>query len=101
MQPFFRNPSYRGKPICHIHIPKCAGDSLVAALREALGPRELIIPDAVAIYLAARQSRHCQNETEFETLQLVAKQTHLLYHLNRRPAVLSGHLAWSVLHGSG
>jgi len=93
----FRNPAYRGKQIYHVHIPKCAGDSLVAAIRAQLEPHNCHIPDAVALYLAARQSRHCRNEDEFETHQLLQKQLHLLYLMNQGWSFLTGHLPYSPL----
>lgn len=99
MAGMFRNPAYRGKQIYHVHIPKCAGDSLVAAVRQQLEPERSHIPNAVALYLAARQTRHCRNEDEFETHQLLQKQAHLLYLMNQNWSFISGHLPYSPLIG--
>ena len=60
--------------IQHIHIPKCAGNSVFRAIRDALGIKRACVLDSIATYLAARRLRKCRDEFEFEGLHLEVKQ---------------------------
>jgi len=83
--------------IQHIHIPKCAGNSVFHGMRDALGSRRTLVLDSVATYLAARRLRKCRNEFEFESHHLEVKQTLLALYLEQGFEIISGHLPFSPL----
>ncbi|MEX0332037.1 MAG: hypothetical protein AB3N64_11495 [Puniceicoccaceae bacterium] len=81
----------------HIHIPKCAGNSVFKAMREALQPDRTLVLDSIATYLAARKLKRCRNEFEFESLHLEVKQVLLSFYLEQGYPMISGHLPFSPL----
>lgn len=81
----------------HIHIPKCAGNSIFTAIRQALQPDRSLVLDSIATYLAARRLRPCRNEFEFEGHHLEVKQTLLAVYLEQGWPLISGHLPFSPL----
>lgn len=83
--------------IQHIHIPKCAGNSIFRAMREALKPNRTLVLDSIATYLAARKLKKCQNEFEFESLHLEVKQVLLSFYFEQGFDIISGHLPFSPL----
>jgi hypothetical protein len=83
--------------IQHIHIPKCAGNSVFRAMREALQPDRTLVLDSIATYLAARRLRECRNEFEFESHHLEVKQTLLAFYMEQGFGIISGHLPFSPL----
>ena len=83
--------------IQHIHIPKCAGNSVFRGLQEALKPERTLVLDSIATYLAARKLKRCRNEFEFESHHLEVKQVLLSFYLEQRFPLISGHLPFSPL----
>lgn len=83
--------------IQHIHIPKCAGNSVFKAMREALQPGRTLVLDSIATYLAARKLKRCRNEFEFESLHLEVKQVLLSFYFEQGFPMISGHLPFSPL----
>jgi hypothetical protein len=83
--------------IQHIHIPKCAGNSIFRGIRDALKPDRTLVLDSIATYLAARRLRKCQNEFEFESLHLEVKQVLLSFYFEQGYGIISGHLPFSPL----
>jgi hypothetical protein len=83
--------------IQHIHIPKCAGNSVFRAMRDALQPDRTLVLDSIATYLAARKLRKCRNEFEFESHHLEVKQTLLAFYMEQGFGIISGHLPFSPL----
>ncbi|MEX0325545.1 MAG: hypothetical protein AB3N33_05600 [Puniceicoccaceae bacterium] len=81
----------------HIHIPKCAGNSVFKAMREALQPDRTLVLDSIATYLAARRLKRCRNEFEFESLHLEVKQVLLSFYFEQGYPMISGHLPFSPL----
>lgn len=83
--------------IQHIHIPKCAGNSVFRGMRDALKPDRTLVLDSIATYLAARKLRPCRNEFEFESHHLEVKQVLLSFYLEQGYGLISGHLPFSPL----
>lgn len=83
--------------IQHIHIPKCAGNSVFRAMRDALKPDRTLVLDSIATYLAARKLKHCRNEFEFESHHLDVKQVLLSFYFEQGYGIISGHLPYSPL----
>ena len=81
----------------HIHIPKCAGNSVFNAMRDALKPERSLVLDSIATYLAARRLRRCRNEFEFESHHLEVKQVLLSFYFEQGWPMISGHLPLSPL----
>ena len=83
--------------IQHIHIPKCAGNSIFRAMRDALKPDRTLVLDSIATYLAARRLKRCRDEFEFESLHLEVKQVLLSFYFEQGWPMISGHLPFSPL----
>jgi hypothetical protein len=83
--------------IQHIHIPKCAGNSVFRAMRDALKPDRTLVLDSIATYLAARKLKRCRNEFEFESHHLEVKQVLLSLYFEQGYGMISGHLPYSPL----
>ena len=83
--------------IQHIHIPKCAGNSIFKAMRDALHPGRTLVLDSIATYLAARKLKRCRDEFEFESLHLEVKQVLLSLYFEQGYSMISGHLPFSPL----
>jgi hypothetical protein len=83
--------------IQHIHIPKCAGNSIFHGMRDALGPSKSLVLDSISAYLAARKLKRCSNEFEFESLQLELKQVLLSFYFEQDYSIITGHLPFSPL----
>jgi hypothetical protein len=81
----------------HIHIPKCAGNSVFRAMRDALKPDRSLVLDSIATYLAARKLKRCRNEFEFESHHLEVKQVLLSFYFEQGWPMISGHLPFSPL----
>jgi len=93
---------FQESPLSHpmkrrIHIPKCAGNSVLSAIKEALQPRQVHVMDAIATYFAARKLKHCQNEFEFESIHLEVKQVILSLFFEKGFDLISGHYPFSPL----
>lgn len=88
---------FRMRRLQHIHIPKCAGNSVFRAMRDALKPRRTLVLDSIATYLAARKLKPCRNEYEFESHHLEVKQTLLAFTLEQDFGMISGHFPFSPL----
>lgn len=85
------------RKIQHIHIPKCAGNSVFYGIREAMGYQRTLVLDSIATYLAARKLKQCQNEFEFEEHHLEVKQSLLMFYFQQGWPMISGHLPFSPL----
>ncbi|HSH09570.1 MAG TPA: hypothetical protein VK995_04235 [Oceanipulchritudo sp.] len=83
--------------IQHIHIPKCAGNSVFRAMRDALKPDRTLVMDSIATYLAARRLKRCRDEFEFESLHLEVKQVLLSFYFEQGWPMISGHFPFSPL----
>jgi len=85
------------KRIQHVHIPKCAGNSVFRGMRDALQPGRTLVLDSIATYLAARKLKTCRDEFEFESHHLEVKQTLLSFYFEQDFGMISGHLPFSPL----
>ena len=83
--------------IQHVHIPKCAGNSVFRGMRDALQPGRTLVLDSIATYLAARKLKTCRDEFEFESHHLEVKQTLLSFYFEQNFGMISGHLPFSPL----
>ncbi len=83
--------------IQHVHIPKCAGNSVFRGMRDALQPGRTLVLDSIATYLAARKLKTCRSEFEFESHHLEVKQTLLSFYFEQGFDMISGHLPFSPL----
>ena len=86
--------------VCFIHIPKCAGVSVVEGFRQAIpgeGYWHCHVFPAVAAYLAARDLPYEENEAAFETFHLEMRQFLLLAALHSNYKILAGHMPFSPL----
>jgi hypothetical protein len=92
--------SFMNRRVQHIHIPKCAGNSVFRAMRDALKPDRTLVLDSIATYLAARKLKRCRDEFEFESLHLEVKQVLLSFYLEQGYPMISGHLPFSPLSHS-
>ena len=84
----------------HIHIPKCAGNSIFRSFCEATNSSKNMMQDSLAIYKSTRLMGD-KSEDEFEKQLLLNKQMLLAFHLSQGFDSIGGHFVFSpLIHSS-
>lgn len=81
----------------YVHIPKCAGNSVLQAILSASETKSAKVLDSVAIYKSVRQLGDFSNDFSFEEKLLAAKQNLLSFYLEQGHGTISGHFVFSPL----